>query len=189
MTSTTEAPTKVLSHKTHHRWTSEEDTKLSSLMQEMDGLFKTIGAPGGIKRPIFWAQIPGRLGVPVTPDACAMRWRTLMDLKRRADSDLKAEHDEIQRNEKSAKAAAQALAAATATLKKARAPASAQTSAPAEPVSTSAQALDLESALEIRSIKSQVLELRKMLLHLIKINEQVLTNQVEMSLASTTSKV
>lgn len=63
--------------KTFHRWTVEEDKRLIEEIQKNQPAFETIGKPDGISEKVFWAQIPGRIGVLTTPTGCAMRYRTL----------------------------------------------------------------------------------------------------------------
>lgn len=63
--------------KTYHRWTPEEDTKLIDFLTTHQESFKSIGQPGGFQREVFWAQVPGALGIMATAQACAMRYRTL----------------------------------------------------------------------------------------------------------------
>lgn len=69
--------TKQAVSKTFHRWTAEDDRRLLDEVRKNKAALDTVGQPGGITRDLFWGQIPGRIGVLVTPMACAMRYRTL----------------------------------------------------------------------------------------------------------------
>lgn len=91
---------KMSVEKTYHRWSAEEDARLMDVMKELKDQFESIGQPGGINRNIFWAQIPGKIGVMATALACAMRYRTLTSPTqwaeaRRRPSSPPPDHDSI----------------------------------------------------------------------------------------------
>lgn len=88
--------------KTYHRWTTEESEKLLAEASKMRELFAQVGKPGAdanMTASVLWSQVPGKIGVLVTPEACSMQYRVLTSdeewaKKRRKEQGIKDQTEE-----------------------------------------------------------------------------------------------
>lgn len=104
--------TKMKTIKTYHRWTPEESQKLLEAVSEFKPMLEQAGQPGATPASVIWSQIPGKIGVLVTPEAAAMQYRVLTSDARWARERRKA-FDEVEATTGDLVAQAEAVELAT----------------------------------------------------------------------------